>query len=431
MQARPNILFICTDQQRYDALGCYGNESIMTPAIDQLATEGVLFERCYVQSPICAPSRASLLTGRYPSAHGLWANGVALPPHEQLFTRALADAGYDCGLIGKLHLAAAFGGRREPRPDDGFRFWRWAHDPYHGAPENQYHRWLEARYPELYAAARSPASDVRFETLPADAHYSHWVAEETIEFLSSARDPAKPFFLMVNFFDPHHPFGAPPEYVRLYDPARLPRPISAPGELASKPPILAEASRESYGGYEPGFTSYSAEEIQEIVAAYYAMMTLIDDEVRRILATVQELGLREETLVVFTSDHGDFMGDHQLLLKGALHYRGLVRVPFIWRDPNVDAQGLVNRGLCGTLDIANTVLARAELQGHNGMQGANLLQAVNGGATGHDSLVIEEHQRRGYMGFKNNFRARTLITEDVRLTLYEGADWGEMYDLTK
>jgi arylsulfatase A-like enzyme len=125
------------------------------------------------------------------------------------------------------------------------------------------------------------------------------------------------------------------------------------------------------------------------------------------------------------------MGDHQLLLKGALHYRGLVRVPFIWSDPNVEAQGLVNRGLCGTIDIARTILYRAGLQGYNGIQGINLMQAVSGGDTGHGSLIIEEHQRRGYMGFKNNFRARSLITANERLTLYEGADWGEFYELSR
>jgi arylsulfatase A-like enzyme len=139
----------------------------------------------------------------------------------------------------------------------------------------------------------------------------------------------------------------------------------------------------------------------------------------------------EDTVVVFTSDHGDFMGDHQLLLKGALHYRGLVRVPFIWHDPAAEAKGVVNTGLCSTLDIANTILARAELQGHNGMQGISLLPAANGKDTGHDSLVIEEHQRRGYMGLKNNFRARSLITKESRLTLYEGVEWGELYDFNK
>jgi arylsulfatase A-like enzyme len=124
------------------------------------------------------------------------------------------------------------------------------------------------------------------------------------------------------------------------------------------------------------------------------------------------------------------MGDHQLLLKGALHYRGLVRVPFIWRDPTAVEKNIVNSGLCGTLDIATTVLDRAGLAGYNGLQGRSLLQAVEGGATGYDSLLIEEHQRRGYMGLENNFRARSLITDQHRLTLYEGVKWGELYDLT-
>jgi arylsulfatase A-like enzyme len=160
------------------------------------------------------------------------------------------------------------------------------------------------------------------------------------------------------------------------------------------------------------------------------MITMVDDAIGSILGWLKALGLDENTVVVFTSDHGDFMGDHQLLLKGALHYRGLVRVPFIWSDPATESKGLVNDGLGGTLDIANTILARAGLQGHNGMQGVNLLPAIDGTTTGHDLLVIEEHQRRGYMGFKNNFRARTLITKEFRLTLYEGVDWGELYDLT-
>jgi arylsulfatase A-like enzyme len=159
------------------------------------------------------------------------------------------------------------------------------------------------------------------------------------------------------------------------------------------------------------------------------MITMIDDAVGSILGWLKTLRLNEDTVVVFTSDHGDFMGDHQLLLKGALHYRGLVRVPFIWSDPAAESKGLVNSGLCGTLDIANTILARAELQGHNGMQGVSLLPAIAGEESGRDSLVIEEHQRRGYMGLKNNFRARSLITQDSRLTLYEGVEWGELYDL--
>lgn len=172
-------------------------------------------------------------------------------------------------------------------------------------------------------------------------------------------------------------------------------------------------------------------EAREAIALTYGMISMIDDAVGSILGWLKSLRLENDTVIVFTSDHGDFMGDHQLLLKGALHYRGLVRVPFIWHDPDMNGGGIVNSGLCGTLDIANTILARAELQGHNGMQGLSLLPAIRGEKTGHDSLVIEEHQRRGYMGLKNNFRARSLITEEARLTLYEGVEWGELYDLAR
>lgn len=172
-------------------------------------------------------------------------------------------------------------------------------------------------------------------------------------------------------------------------------------------------------------------EAREAIALTYGMISMIDDAIGSILGWLKMLRLDEDTVIIFTSDHGDFMGDHQLLLKGALHYRGLVRVPFIWSDPESESKGCVNTGLCSTLDIARTVLSRAGLEGHNGMQGISLLPAAHGETTGHDSLVIEEHQRWGYMGLQNNFRARSLIAEYFRLTLYEGVEWGELYDLAE
>ncbi len=382
--AQPNILFLCTDQQRYDSLGCYGNQAIRTPAIDGLARDGVLFERCYVQSPVCAPSRASLLTGSYVHNHGLWANGVALPPHEALLSRTLADADYDCGLIGKLHLNAAYRGRTERRYDDGFRVFKWAHDPTHGSPENAYHRWLARGYPDRYAAAmangpgRSGHDPVGFDVMPTEAHYSHWVGEEAISFLREERDPARPFFLWANFYDPHHPFVAPKEYRDRYDSATLPRPIGQPGELADRPPILTEASHKSYAGFARGFTDYAPEEIQEVIAAYYAMVTLIDDEVGRILAALDDLGLAENTLVIFTSDHGEMLGDHQLLLKGPMLYEGAVRVPLILRWPG----HLPNGARCGDLvewiDLCPTMLDVAGVPPLPGNQGLSLLPLARG-----------------------------------------------------
>ncbi len=337
---RPNILFICTDQQRYDALGCYGNPHIQTPTIDRLAEDGVLFEQCYVQSPVCAPSRACLVTGQYPSSHGLWANGVALPEHHPLVSKALADSGYECGMIGKMHLAACFGGRTEKRLDDGYSFYKWAHDPTHTSPENDYHRWLRETHPELYDEVAANGQRVRhqpaaFDTIPTDAHYSRWASERAIEFLDKGRDEDDPFFLWVNFFDPHHPFVAPEEYLDRYDPDDVPDPVGFEGELDTKPPIQREASEESYAGFAKGYAKHTPQEIKEIVAAYYAMVTLIDDETKRILDRLDALGLSEDTIVIFTSDHGEMLGDHQLLLKGPMLYEGAVRVPLIMRWPGV------------------------------------------------------------------------------------------------
>jgi arylsulfatase A-like enzyme len=251
----------------------------------------------------------------------------------------------------------------------------------------------------------------------------------------SRTDRSRPFFIQCSFPDPHHPFTPPGRYWNMYDPESIPLPNSFHSGERPIPPHLQNlyderAARKSNREGQRVF-AISEREAREAIALTYGMIAMMDDAVGSILGWLKTLRLDEETIVIFTSDHGDFMGDHQLLLKGALHYRGLVRVPFIWSDPNVETQGLVNHQLCGTFDIARTVLSRAGLQAYNGIQGANLMQAVSGGATGHESLVIEEHQRRGYMGFKNNFRARTLITARERLTLYEGAEWGELYDLER
>ncbi|MEM7536059.1 MAG: sulfatase-like hydrolase/transferase [Chloroflexota bacterium] len=385
---KPNILFICTDQQRYDMLSCYGNPHIHTPTIDSLAETGVLFEQCYVQNPVCAPSRASLLTGRYPHAHGLWGNGVSLPAHEQLFTRALADDGYDCGMIGKWHQSACHGGRTEPRLDDGFRFYQWAHDPTHGSPENKYHRWLEKHHPERYAEAsangfgRTGHVTVAFDTMPTEAHYSHWVAEMAIDFLNeqTANDGEQPFFLWANFYDPHHPFVAPQEYIDRVDRDALPRPIGydQPGELDSKPEVLRQASAKSYGGIAKGFLEYTEDEVQDAIAANYAMVMLIDDEIKRILATLEALGLRENTLIIFTSDHGEMQGDHHLFLKGPMMYDPAVRVPLILHWPGVLPEGERRSDVVQWIDLCPTMLDAANLPPLPRNQAQSLLPLARG-----------------------------------------------------
>ncbi|HWD81332.1 MAG TPA: sulfatase-like hydrolase/transferase, partial [Kribbella sp.] len=349
----PNVLLICTDQQRFSAMGAYGNDEVETPNLDRLAAQGALFENCYVQSPVCAPSRASLMTGRHVHQHGLWANGVALPDHERLFSKDLADAGYDCGLVGKFHLDACFGGRTEQRHDDGFRVFRWAHDPYPGSSENEYHRWLYTVRPDLAGA------ELDHDSLPTELHYSHWIGSQTIDFLTRSRDRDKPFFFVANFFDPHHGFGAPEEYVRRYRAKEVSRPI--PDDLSTKPPIQTEASHESYAGHARGFTTYSPSELQEVKAAYYAMVTLVDDEVGRILDALDAERLSNDTLVVFTSDHGEMLGDHELMLKGPMLYEQAVRVPLILRRPSTLPAGTRRTDLVQWIDLSSTILTAAGL----------------------------------------------------------------------
>ena len=437
---QPNILFICTDQQRYDALGCYGNPYVQTPTLDGLARDGVLFEQTYVQNPVCAPSRASLMTGQYPGNHGLWANGVALPEHQPLFSRVLADGGYDCGMIGKMHLAACFEGRTEPRLDDGFRYYKWAHDPAHRSPENDYHRWLASEFPERYEQAAAKGGRARhepagFDTMPTEAHYSRWASTRAIEFLDGDRKADAPFFLWVNFFDPHHPFVAPPEYLARYDPDSLPDPVGFEGELATKPPIQGRASLASYAGHARGFASYTPREIREIIAAYYAMVTLVDDEVKRILDRLDALGLADDTIVIFTSDHGEMLGDHRLLLKGPMLYDCAVRVPLIMRWPGHLPAGERRSDLVQWIDLTSTFIDLAGLEPMPTAQGMSLLPLARGDADAQKrGWAICEYLDSGHP-YDPGVYLTMLRTGDYKLVVEHGppalerTHRGELYDL--
>lgn len=436
MDDRPNILLICTDQQRYDALGAAGNPHVETPNLDRLAGQGVMFEHCYVQAPVCGPSRASLMTSRYLHNHGLWANGVDLDPTERVFTRTLADAGYDCGLVGKLHLGAAQHGRVEPRVDDGFSTFRWAHDPYVESPENHYHRWLREQHPGLLedALATERPHDT-IDRFAVEAHYSHWVGEETIEFLTNGRDPGRPFCFIANFFDPHHGFGAPQTFRDRYDPATLPPPVTSPDDLETKPAIYTEASISSYAGTLPGFRDHTPEQIQEIKAQYYAMVSLVDDEVGRILDTLDEQGLADDTVVVFTSDHGEMLGDHQLLLKGPMMFDCSVRVPLLVRWPGELPAGAVRDEIVEWIDLAPTFLQVAGAPPLPRAQGTSLLGlARDGRADGRRTWALSEYRNSG-SEYDPAVHTTMVRTKDWKVVVHHGSPAtsrgrdGELYDV--
>lgn len=449
MTKRPNILFICTDQQRADSLGCTGAPWAVTPNLDRLADQGALFEQCYVQNPVCSPSRASLFTGKYPSNHGLYANGVPLPADQRMFTRTLADAGYDCGMIGKQHLSPCDTWRTEPRHDDGYRVFEWAHGPNHRALENDYHRWLRKTHPDIYQGifpesganenteySNRARTGTPIDHVPHEAHYSHWVAERAIDFIEHDRTEAEPFFLMANFFDPHHSFGAPQEFRDLIDAGAIPSPLTKPDELDEKPAPHRAYSEKSYSGTAPGFQDYTADEIKEIRAQYWAMIALIDHEVGRIMEALAQAGLAEDTLVVFTSDHGEMLGNHRQLLKGPQLYDDLARVPLIARWPSRIAPRTNVPHLVQWIDLTATILEASGCAPGQGVQGQSLLPLMTGQEATHRPWAMCEYRNSGF-ATDPLIMTTMLRYEHWKLIVWHGEPAcgstrdGEMYDLSQ
>jgi arylsulfatase len=441
----PNVLLICTDQHRYDVISTHPGSLAQTPHLQRLADDGVVFDACYSPSPICSPSRASLLTGQYPSTHGLWANGVTLPDDSELVSAQLAEHGYRCGLVGKLHLSPAFQGTTERRLNDGFEVFRWAHDPFHGSPENAYHKWLRKNFPDLWERASGDAftaetenfthADTAFDSMPTAAHYSTWVTEEVEEFLEGVVEDDRSFFLMANFYDPHHPFVAPAEYLAMYPPGSVSAPVGGSSELATKPAFQSEASRSSYNGHGPAYADFDAAGIDQIRRTYYAMVSLVDDCTGRILDLLDSRGLAENTLVIFTSDHGEMLGDHAMLLKGAMMYDSAVRVPMIARWPGSIPAGCRVDGFVGLHDIAHTVRVAAGLPESPRDQGMDLV-AVSRGEVSPRPFALSQYRDSGYsydpQVFTTMFRSgahKIVVWHGDPATHRERT--GELYDLVE
>jgi arylsulfatase len=423
----PNILLICTDQQRYDTINSLGNSLVNTPNIDRLVREGVSFDRAYCQSPVCSPSRASFLTGRYPRTTGCRQNGQAIRPTERLISRILKDQSYMCGLAGKQHLASCADGRVETRIDDGYDEFHWSHHPQPDWPENAYTQWLTKQgvsWEELY---QGDGTAYVKNGVPREYHQTTWCAEMTIDFLS--RHQNQPWFFNFNCFAPHHPFDPPKEYMDRYDPADMPLPKYREGELENKPEY--QKLDHVWAHNEPGYfhvADMTDDDKRQVTAAYYAMVEHIDDEVGRIIAALESTGQLENTIVVFMSDHGEMLGDHGLYLKGPHFYEEAVRVPLIIRYPEKYQQGLRSDALVELTDLAPTLLDTAGFDVPERMQGRSLLQICTGEADSshHRDFVFSEY----YNAWSHERSYGTMLrTRTEKIVVYHGQDFGELYDL--
>ncbi len=457
MAAMPNVLLITTDQHRFDALGCMGNRDVHTPHIDRLAAQGVTFDRCYVTNPVCMPSRASLLTGQFPDANGVRRNGIPVPDVAFGLGRAVRQHGMRTGMFGKTHFASL---RRDYDASYQFPDWRRG-DDYYGfttraithdlkdyvsdvptmtrpnptpaAPErafvlDDYINWMHEHYPEWYrlavreglAEGQLPlAPELWSSELPADLHQTTWISERTMEFIDEQREG--PFFAWCSFVDPHHPFNAPRAYRERYDPATFAPPLWEEGELTHRSPYHRDRHQQSTAPFKEHWREYRAQ--------YYAMISLIDDQVGRLLRHLDDRGLTENTLVIFTSDHGEMLGDHGLARKGLFHYEPLIHVPLLLRWPDRFMAGSHQPGIVQTVDITATILEAAGVVPQLPYQGISLVPwccGERGDAPRAYALVTNCGEGPHYDPWPE---LRTLVTDRWKLHAYVDEDHIEVDDL--
>jgi len=397
---RPNVLLLYTDQQRFDALGCAGNPHIHTPNLDALAAEGVRLANAFCNCPVCMPSRQSMLSGQYPSAMGCTCNGIEMPEDVLTVHRILKPYGYRTANLGKLHFRNHSNrDHREAHPDYAFDELVVSDEP--GCYDDAYIKWVSERRPDQVENCRCstpPAWKGKpVEKHPRNTHqpyvfeapeeltHTAFVTEETLRVIRAAG--GRRFFAIAGFYAPHCPLNPPGRFVEMYDPASLPAPAMNEGDNR---------------------LGLSDDEWRNVKAFYYALVTHIDDQIGRILAALDETGARENTLVVFTSDHGEHLGDHGLVQKGPPGLESCAHVPLIVSCPARLRAGGVRDELIEAVDIAPTILDYCGVQAPPILQGRSFRPLLEGrGYEPRTSAYIEYR-----VPFKESWK--TVRTRDLK-----------------
>ncbi len=412
------ILFVTTDQQRYDTLGCNGGTLARTPVIDSLAANGVRFERAVPQSVVCMPSRSTMLTGQHPSTHGVWMNGVPLPVDAPSVAAVLHAGGYRTALVGKPHFEpfldpfAKFVENRLAREGketeidqpwfDGSRGVHRGFDHLefatHGAAGPlHYARWLNANHPEAVGMFY-PVLDPTFEVnatgggdtgapqahvnrIPKEWYHTNWVADRTISWLDSLAVDDD-WFCWMSFPDPHHPWDPPASEVGRIDWRDVDLPAGYPAAPAERERILDAKPRHWRMWYDGVLVSnyeapkhwvpatLTSDQIREVHALNAVECELIDEALGRVMTAIAARGWTDDVDVVFTTDHGELQGDFGLLFKGPYHVDGLMRLPLIWRPaPSAGVMPAVVTKPVGLVDLAPTFCAIAGVPAQDWMQG--------------------------------------------------------------
>ncbi|MEP2952625.1 MAG: sulfatase-like hydrolase/transferase [Sulfitobacter sp.] len=463
--AQPNFLIITADQHRGDCLGVEGR-AVRTPNLDRMARDGTRFTAAICPAPVCQPARASILTGQLCRTHGVHDNGIDLDEDtgERGFAGTLARAGYDTGYFGKAHFSSY--DAREPTgrpesilssvdfgpewtgpymgfghvelmlsgpsnhpplaPPEGLHYEHFFHADGHGAEKAQ-----------LYRDGRGDtkgAGQTWHSQLPTNWHYTPWTADRAMEWLRHGRDTNKPFCAWISFVDPHHPFDCPEPWSRLHDPAQVDLPEHRTRDLGNRPwwhraavenkpegDAAEVAVRSNYSRIEP----QTDNQLREIIANTYGQIAFIDEQVGRIMTLLKDSGLGENTIVIYTSDHGDWLGDHGHILKGPMPYEGLLRVPFLAKGPGVRSGAVVAEPV-STLDIAATLYDYSGVAPGLEQHGQSLRPQLEGDAP-RAFAMMEWELLPNRVGVALSLR--TVRTRDAKLTMDLRSGAGEMYDL--
>ncbi len=408
----PNLLFLITDQQRADTIE--PETLCQTPSLDRLAAAGTRFKRCYTVNPICSPTRASLMTGLLPHSHGMVDVTHAVEPYRAslktglpFWPRALQQAGYRTGYFGKWHI------ERSNRLEN-FGFDVYEVEQYHklqGLVERDTEMRIRGAVQQkgyrdflLYGVSDDP-----LETTPEYQLYS-----DGIRFLEqTARAPDQPWALFLSTEAPHDPYVVPRPYYERYNPADIPRPPSFDDDLSDRPAI--------YRRIQQVWRQVEWPQFAEATACYYALCSLIDDQIGRIMAALRQLGQAENTIIVFTSDHGDYMGAHRLMLKGIPAFEEAYRVPLILSGPGIPDGRQVEQ-IISLLDLPRS-LTQLTIGSDFPGQGRSLSPLLqNEQAEWENEAYAECH------GQRFNYTQRILWRDNLKY-VFNGFDEDELYDL--
>jgi choline-sulfatase len=437
MSEKPNILLISTDQQRRDTLGCYGAHWLRTPHLDRLASEGAAFDNCYVNNTICTPSRASMWTGKHLPGHGVYKLYDTMPKDEVLFSEYLQHAGYATGLFGKLHVSGRMFEADNRLPHDGFDEYEWSLEAsiHLDSRYNGYAKWLQNHHPDFYAGLKEKGRELLHH--PKEVHFTHWAAERSIDFIKRHAGH-RPFFCCMSVFDPHNPYQDYPEEMRtMVDEHALPEPL--PDERTEVPDGVRRERDHSYLGRCAACTR---DAIRSMRLGYFASIAFIDEEVGRVLSALEEAGTAENTLVIFVSDHGDMLGDHGLLVKGAFFYDESAKVPLIMRWPERIPAGRRCNALVQPHDLAATVLDAAGAEQSEFEQGGfhdaqSLIPLASGATEEVREYAVCAYRNSGISDAKRPWdppiHSTMIRDERYKLSVYhtdqEGR--GELYDMKR